>query len=831
MARRSNRSKSKRRVSKLRVLFLILGVLFLIGVASGGFLVAKAYATMPTWDPNDLSNQKQASLVYDKDGNIIAQLHASENRLAVKSQDIPDMVKKTFVAVEDKRFYQEPFGIDPERILSSAIIDILSRSKKEGASTITQELARNAFISDPTTKTFSRKIQEILMSFQLERRYTKDEILTFYLNKIYLGESSYGIETASKTYFGKDVNQLGPEEIALLAGLPQAPSGDDPYYHLDQAKTRRNIVLGVMRDSGIITTADYQKYINEPFTYVANMIKTYGGPQQAVTAVGNYKYPSFVDYIVNQLENQYQLTPDQIYNGGLKIHTTVDGKIQSAAENAFDDPSNFPKGYGSTPVQGAMTIVEPSTGGIVAMAGGRDYKYGNFDRAWQAQRQPVYGPAIEKGGYYPGTVFDDMPVSYDAGNGQTWSPVDDDTATNGYKGLITMRYALEDSVNIYAVKLFNKIGVDYGWSYAKDKFGLPLTEQDKNLTLALGTARVSTLDMASAYAIYANNGLKVTPHAITNVVDLEGNNVINVQIQKDQVIKKTTAYLINDMLRSVVTSGTGYAAKIGNWAVAGKTGTTSLDSAKYGNASGNPDAWFAGYTTDYAGVVWMGYDSDSNGNQYLQEVYGGSYPAQIWRKVMTVALQDKPVQSEFQKPDGIVSGEIDTKSGLLPSSLTPPQFIQNEIAVEGSFPTGVSNIWGEAADGRLKLNLPDRSPSVVWPANEAPYRPVAPIPTSGTSKTATSTNSNNSTTTGSTGSSPTTSAGQPTIGTTIPSTGSTMQTTGQTQTPTPSQNPTSTPSSHQPKATTKTLKKKVSFNISIFHIKNSFHAVRVLKLA
>ena len=789
MARRKSRSKSKQKLSKLRVTFLIVGILLSIGIISGVVLFVKAYATLPSWDPNALSNQKQASLVYDKDGNIIAQLHTTTNRITVPSQDIPKLVKQTFVAVEDKRFYQETFGIDPKRILSSALTDILTGSKKEGASTITQQLARNAFLTDPTAKTYTRKIQEILLSFELEHHYTKDEILTYYLNKIYLGESSYGIEAAAKTYFGKNINQLNPGQIALLAGLPQAPSGYDPYYHPNQAKARRNIVLGVMRDSGIISAADYQKYINEPFNYVDTMIKTYGGPQRAVEAAENYKYPSFVYYVVNQLENQYQLTSDQIFNGGLRIYTTVDGKIQSAAEQAFNDPANFPTSNGSSQVQGAMTIIDPSTGGIVAMVGGRNYKYGDFDRAWQSLRQPgstikpfvTFAPALEKGGYYPGTVLDDMPVTYDAGNGKTWSPVDDDTAINGYKGLITMRYALEDSVNIYAVKLFNKIGIDYGWSFAKNKFGLPLTNNDKNLSLTLGTARVSTLDMASAYAVFADNGVKITPQAITKVVDSQGHSVINPQIQRNQIIKKTTAYLINNMLQSVVTSGTGYAARMGNWAVAGKTGTTSLPSS-YGNITGNTDAWFAGYTPYYAGVVWMGYDSNANG-QYLHQVYGGSFPAQIWKKVMTVALQNKPLITEFPKPSGIVGGEIDTKSGLLPSPLTPPQFVQYEIGAQGNFPTEVSNIWVKEANGKVVLVPPNRSPLdySLWPADELPYRPGSPLPPSGTGETSSSTDTNNSNSTPPAVSSPATQTQQPSTGSSTPSTGNTGQTTDQTQ--------------------------------------------------
>lgn len=724
--------KRRKKPSRLRAFFFVLLACISVTVIGLGIFVGIVAYRLPRWDPSLLSNLKESSIVYDKNGAQIAQLHATQNRLSLNSSQIPDLVKKTFVAVEDKRFYQNIIGIDPLRIISSAFHDVSAGSAQEGASTITVQLARNAFIQDPTAKTLTRKVQEALIALQLEHYYTKDEILTFYLNKIYLGESAYGIQAASQTYFGKDVDKLNPTEVALLAGLPKAPSGYDPYYHPDEAKARRNTVLGVMRDAGLITSAEYAQDKNEPFAYVDQMIQTYGGPQKATAAEGNYKYPSFLDYVVDQLESQYNLTRDQIYNGGFKIYTTVDPQIQAAAEAAFNDPANFPPSVDKTLVQAAMTIIDPATGAIRAMVGGRNYKFGDFDRAWQAERQPgstikplvVYAPALEKGGYYPGTVMDDMPVTFQLGSGNTWSPTDDDTATNGWKGRITMRYALEDSVNVYAAKLFNLIGVDYGWKFGKEKFGLPLTNQDKVLSLSLGTAHVSTVDMASAYGVFANNGVHVSHNAIVKILDSHGVPLTTPTVTQDRVLKETTAYLINDMLRSVVTDGTGYAAKIGSWAVAGKTGTTSLDPQKYGYKTGNPDAWFVGYTPKYSGAVWMGYDSDPDGRHYLRNIYGGSYPAQIWKKVMTAALKGQTVQTAFPRPTGIVSGPIDIKSGLLPSALTPPQFIQTEIGTKSDFPTRVSNVWVQKEVGsqlKVFLNLTDRDPSLPWPPSEAPY--------------------------------------------------------------------------------------------------------------
>ena len=750
----SRKPTRQKRSSKLRIVLLSIGsllVLVLIGVA---IIVGIAAAGTPKWDPAMLNNQKQTSFVYDMNNVQFAQLHGVENSQPVKSADIPDLVKKTFVAVEDKRFYQH-FGVDPIRIFGSLLNDIRSGSAKEGASTITIQLARNAFIDDPTAKTLTRKIQEAILAIQLEHEYTKDEILTFYLNKIFLGESSFGIQAAANTYFGADLKDLKPDQVALLAGLPQAPSQYNPYYHPDAAKNRRTIVLGVMRDAGIITAQEYNTDKDTPFTYVDTMKKTLGGAQKPTVTDTSYKFPYFVDKVIEELESTYNLTPEQIYSGGLKIYTTVNPKIQEAAEAAFADPANFPKGIDSTKVQGAMTVVEPSSGSIQAMVGGRDYTTRGLNRAWQSPRPPgstikplvVYGPAIEKGGYFPGTVLDDMPVSYKSGNG-TWAPTDFDTIDRGWKGLITMRYALEDSVNVYAVKLLNLIGVDYGWKFGKDNLGLPLEQKDRNLTLALGTPNVSTQEMASAYGVYANNGVSVTTHSVVKVLDANGNTLITPKITKNRVMKETTAYIINDMLRSVVTDGTAISAQIGNWAIAGKTGTTSLDPKLYGNKSGNPDAWFAGYTPNYAGVVWMGYDTDPDRQHYLRSVYGGSFPAQIWTKVMTVALQDLPVQSKFTMPAGIISGSFDTKSGLLPSSLTPSAFISTEIAAQGDFPTRVSDVWiqknvdadrpnmlaSQNSSNTLTktfLNLPNRDPSWPWPPNEAPYRPptaMAPVP-------------------------------------------------------------------------------------------------------
>ncbi|NMA69062.1 MAG: PBP1A family penicillin-binding protein [Desulfitobacterium sp.] len=740
--------RRKKRVSKWRVLLLTLGTVFILTCV--GLLGYSLYAISgtPDWHPDVLVTQEQTSFVYDMNNEVVAELHATENRQMVSSEEIPQLVKDTFIAVEDKRFHDH-FGVDPIRIVGSLIADLKSQSWKEGASTITMQLANNAFIENPREKTLERKIQQAYLALQLEREYTKEEILTFYLNRIFFGQSSFGIQAAAKTYFGKEVSELEPVEVALLAGLPQAPSAYNPYVKPDNAKKRRNTVLMVMRDADLITAEEYEEYKEAPFDYVESVKANKVEAEETTNNLTPYDHPYFVDHVIEELINVHGISEEEIYTGGLRIYTTLDPKIQSAAEKEFANPDNFPKSVDEQLVQGAITILEPSTGSIRALVGGREYTtVRGLNRATQSNRQTgsivkplvVFAPALEKGGYYPGTVLDDMPVKYVGANGQVWAPTNYDTSYRGWHGLITMRFAVQNSVNVYAVKLMNLVGIDYCFDFAKNNLGLPLSEErDKVLSLALGTNEASTLDMAAAYGVFANNGVRVTTHAVERVLDYTGKEIVTPNIISDRVMQETSAYLMNSMLRTVVTNGTGTRAQFGNWAVAGKTGTTSLDPDKYGGRPGNADAWFAGYTPNYVGIVWMGYDKDEDLNHYLRQVYGGGFPAQIWKNVMRVAHEDLPVQSEFQRPAGIVSGPIDTKSGLQPSSLTPKEFIRNEIAARGDFPTRVSDIWIEAEidadrpeylagtgtvnkETKVFLNITDRDPSITWPQDEIPYK-------------------------------------------------------------------------------------------------------------
>ncbi len=761
-----------RRMSKKRLALLIsLSVLVIVFGIVGGIVIS-AIAACPAFDPKQLTQTDQTSFVYDNAGKEIGKLHLKEDRESVEANQIPDIVKKSFVGVEDIRFYDH-HGVDPIGI-ARALVHTITGGQREGGSTITVQLARGAFLSPD--QNLRRKIQEAYLAMRIERSYTKDEILTFYLNRIYFGESAYGIKVAAKTYFGKDIsdknpkNQLTVAEAAMLAGLPQAPSAYDPYTNEEKAKNRRTIVLGMLKANKIITQAEYDKAKDEKFDYVKSLKDQNISPQSLNKPNGAnvpYSHPWFVDYAIDELKRSGGLNQDTIFAGGLKIYTTMDSAIQTAAEQEFNNSKNFPvdaaKGE-KQPVQGAMVVISPKDGSIAAMVGGREYKVArDFNRAWQAERQPgssakplaVYAPALEKdkSGYFEGTVLDDMPVTYKGANGGKWTPQDSDAETQGQGGLITMKQALTNSVNIYAIKLLDEIGINYAYNFAKDQFGLPLKEEDKALSLALGTESVHVIDMASAFTAFPGGGEIHQKHAILKVVDANGTVLIdNSNVEKKRVISRETAYLMNDMLTNVVQAGTAQNAKIPGWAVAGKTGTTSLSDNQ--RNVGMRDVWFVGYTPEYVGAVWMGLDKADATHHLATNEYGGVKPAKLWKKVMTEALKGKPVQTTFPKPDKIVSIQFDRKSGKRPSSLTPQQFYANAYANKDNLPTGESDIWTQVPVCKDQLLKPgpgtkETIPKTVldlanplvkqrtettkrWPDEELPYMPPTGTCTMGT---------------------------------------------------------------------------------------------------
>ncbi|SHE33513.1 transglycosylase domain-containing protein [Desulforamulus putei] len=745
-------TRKSRRLRPGRLLFLIAVFFILIGgFASLGY-VAYALSDMPAFDPVSLENMVPTS-IYDKDGNLVTRI-GTENREPIKLDEVPQVVKDAFLATEDERFYDH-HGINFRSLGRALFKNLASGEIREGFSTITMQLVKLSYLSPE--RSIKRKLQEIVLTLQMERHFTKDEIFEMYLNKIYFGQGAYGIQSAAQTYFGKDLkkDQLTLEEAAFLAGLPQAPSTYSRYLdgaasidgELNKQKSdknkqkdlekqqrdyelalnRRNTVLLRMKEAGKITEQQRQEAAAKPLPDGSKMQAT------------RYPYPYFIDYVTEKLVQKYG--PDMVYKGGLKVYTTLDPKIQRIAEMALANPKNFPNyppdKNGLPQPQGAAVFMEPGTGYLRAIVGGREHKQQRqLNRATQYQvladgrkigRQPgsaikpivAYGPAIEFNGMGPASVIDDIPTSFGS-----YSPKNSDGT---FRGLITMRTALTHSVNIVAIKLLQQTGLEKAVKFAQ---GLGITTLDANrdgLAMALGgvSSGVVPLDMVGAYGAFANQGIYVKPHAITRVESFDGTLIDEFKPEKRRAMKATTAYLITDMLRSVVQSGTGTRANLGARPVAGKTGTT--DDGK--------DIWFIGYTPELVGAVWIGHDSPKK----MPQAYGGIYPAMIWREIMSKALSDVPIR-QFSRPAGIVTATVDSKSGLLPGPNTPSDHMVTDLFAEGTVPKEVDNLHQVmeicATTGELPNDYcPDRITKVVIklpytvPPTVADYALRAPLNT------------------------------------------------------------------------------------------------------
>jgi len=676
----------RKKLNVSRLVFLLLCVLVVIAGGTGIGFVFASVRDIPALSPSALESGA-STMIYDKDGNLVTQI-GIKNSIPVDLNNVPENVKNAFLAIEDPRFYQH-HGISFRGIARAAWNDLTSRSLREGGSTITQQLVKISFLSPE--RTFKRKIQEVILAIQVERRYTKDEILEMYLNNIYLGEGAYGIQAAAQTYFGKDVGQLNLEEAALLGGLPQAPSAYSPYLDPQAALARRNTVLDSMAKYNFISESDAEKA-------KAGELKL----ETEEPSARQYPYPYFLDYITDKLIEKYG--ENEVFKGGLKVYTTLDQKIQQAAEAAMARSSNFPPSEpdknGIMQPQGAVVVLDPHTGYIRALVGGREHtQKRQWNRATQTARQPgsafkpiaAYGPAIEYGGLGPASVIDDVPVKYGS-----YEPHNYD---GRYRGLVTLRTALTNSVNVVAVKLLmDYVGINDSIRFAS-ALGIKLDPSTHGASMALGGLHdgVTPLQMTGAYGVFANQGIYVEPNAIIKVEKPDGVILDQPVAKQRQAIKPTTAYLVTDMLKSVVQSGTGTGAQIGRPA-AGKTGTT--DNGK--------DIWFVGYTPELAAAVWIGYDEPTA----MPQAYGGTYPARIWREIMSKALSGMPVK-DFPRPDGLVTATVDGKSGLLPGPNTPGDSLVTDLFVEGTVPTATDNVhvFMEvcAASGQLPNSYcPDR---------------------------------------------------------------------------------------------------------------------------
>jgi penicillin-binding protein 1A len=655
--------------------WLRAAVLMVLVIALGAVLglVIGTVVNVPTWSPEKLSGYESTTL-YDKNMEAFASLHAEENRIQVPLSQIPEDLVNAFVATEDQSFYHH-HGVNFTSIARAVLVDVVTGSKAQGASTITQQLARNAFLNPE--KTWTRKIKEIAMAFILENRYSKNEIMDFYLNRIYFGSGAWGVQTAAQTYFGKDVNELNLAECSLLAGLAQRPNAYSPFRNYSLAKKRQEVVLARMVDCGYITLKESATAAREPLHF-----------KKSVAVKNQYGY--FTDYVIDETdriledEGLFDNPQNAIFKGGLKIYTTMDPDIQQQAEEVYSNPSSFPAGKSKSgqTIQSAMAVVENKTGAVRAVIGGRAYvQQRGFNRAVDALRQPgsafkplvVYGPALEAG-YTPDYVLADSPVTFTFG-GQTWSPKNYDGT---YRGNITMRTAVQYSVNIYAVKLAAQVGISNGIRFAEslgiDTLVKTGRSNDYNLSTALGgiTRGVSPLEMASAYSAFGNEGIHAPHFVISKILDSSGNTIYEYHPRYNKAMSSETAWLMTGMLQGVVQYGTGTKAKIPGVSCAGKTGTTQDDK----------DAWFVGYTPDYSCAVWMGYDR----KETMSRTFGGSYPALIWKSIMSRASYGRQ-NLNFSVPQDITQTAICSKSGKLASPACPENDIVLKYFSPGKAPT------------------------------------------------------------------------------------------------------------------------------------------------
>ncbi|NLV16687.1 MAG: penicillin-binding protein 1A [Syntrophomonadaceae bacterium] len=656
-SRKQRKKIPKNLAVKWIVSALLIAAILVAGAAVG--TVIGAIINPPAWDPEALFGS-ETTILYDKNGDPFYNLYFEENRIQVPLSSVPDDLKNAFLSVEDQQFY-EHHGINFLAILRAIYVDLTKGSLSQGASTITQQLARTAFLNPE--KTWERKIKEMVISFQLESKYSKDEIFKFYINRINFGSGAWGVQTASQIYYGKDIEELTLAESALLAGLVQRPNAYSPFKNLELAKKRRSIVLNRMVDCGYITQAEADEAKEEPIKL----------NEKTNTAE---RYGFFVDYVIDEADRileelgLYDDPQEVIFKGGLKIYTTMDPKAQLTAEETYAKASSFPQAQSKSgqTLQSSMILLDHRTGAIQCLIGGREYTHKRgFNRAVDMLRQPgsafkpvvVFGPALEKG-YTPGYMLEDAPVTYRIG-GETWSPGNYD---GKYRGMITMRTAIQYSVNIYAVKLADQVGIKNGIAFAENLGITSLVKagriNDMNLSTALGgiTKGVSPLELASAYGCFANKGVLAEHHVITKIVAKNGSTIYTHRPTEKRVMTEATAWMMTDMLQNAVRAGTGTNARISGVACAGKTGTTQNDR----------DAWFVGYTPNYTSAVWMGYDKEET----MNKTYGGSYPARIWKAVMSTVATGS---GNFSIPTGITQVAICQKSGKLASSACPEEDI------------------------------------------------------------------------------------------------------------------------------------------------------------
>ena len=637
---------------------ITIAIVLLAGMAAGISVGAFFALTRDLPQIRSLENFRPQAVtrVYSSDNVLLAELYL-EKRDPIPLKKIPSYLKSALVATEDRKFYTHS-GIDLKGIMRALIKDIQAGEFVEGASTITQQLAKTLFLTP--RKTMVRKIKEAILALQLERRYTKDEILELYLNQVYFGSGAYGVESAAAKFFNKSAENLSLSECALIAGMPKSPSRYSPLVNQDLALRRRNLVLKQMLDTGIISADAYDQAVNEELRLKTKSLKSMPAPY-------------FVDYVKKTLEEE--LGAARLYKSGLTINTTLDYRLQQAAHQAvaeglLDLGARMERaGIGNASPQAAMISLDVRTGGVLSMVGGRDFGQSPFNRAIQARRQPgsafkpiVYAYAIEQG-FAQNTLILDAPIIYKgAAEGEDWRP---QNFSESYLGEITLREALAISQNIPAVRLIEMLGPDSVVRFAKN-LGIKSSLQP-NLSLALGTSEVTLLNLTAAYCVFPRSGKWIEPFGVLEVSDHRGRIVWSAKPRKTLAMSREGAAIITDMLKGVIEEGTGKKARILQGAVAGKTGTTN----------NYHDALFVGFSPSIAAGVWTGLDL---GGTMGDKETGARAALPIWIKYMSTALEKRPNQY-FDLPDSVIKVRMRPQTGTLATD-------ESQYAVSALFKKG-----------------------------------------------------------------------------------------------------------------------------------------------
>ncbi|MFC4559170.1 transglycosylase domain-containing protein [Virgibacillus kekensis] len=605
-----------------------------------------------------------------EDGEVIGKLY-NENRIPINIDRVPEHVKEAFVAVEDRRFYEHA-GVDFQSVIRAVYRDILAMSKVEGASTITQQLAKNLFLHND--KTWMRKTKEVMAAIYLERNFSKDKILELYLNEIYFGHGWYGIEVATQKFFSKSVEDLTLSEGAMLAGLAKAPNGYSPINHPDRALDRRNVVLQAMENAGKLSTED--RIVAQGKTLGLNIKEEKPNPWT----------DSYINLVIEEAEDKYQVSTNELRRGGYRIVVNMNENAQRIAYEKFQNEEYFP---GNTSgIEGAFVMVEKDSGKVAAAIGGREYKLGDLNRV-TVKRQPgstikpiaVYAPALMQKSYRPYSLLPDQKRE-----------IGDYTATNydgKYEGAVSIYEALKESKNTTAVWLLNQIGIPY----AKDYLGkMNITIPDDGLAIALGGLKrgISPLKMAESYRTFASGGEVVDSYTIDRIYNKNGEIIFQGSGKETAVFSPQVAWNMTEMLIGIVEEGTATAGEYDK-ALAGKTGTTEHPHVP----EKVKDSWFVGYTPDYVIALWMGYDQTDK-EHYLTG--GSDYPTMLTKTILSELDKQEPLTASFKKPENVED---------LPEPIELPEKIKlNGEIVFGGFPLFQGKLnWSGGESDRIVYRI------------------------------------------------------------------------------------------------------------------------------